>query len=109
MKSLILFIFSINFATAALADSVWLRCSGTERVHSRTQDLFFYNGETITMLSGGTEDMYVPFHALSGTDKVYQNTKYRIVISSKKTITIENKRIASKETFQNIRCVETGE
>ncbi len=109
MKSLTIFFFSMFFATSALAESSWLRCSGTEQVHGRTQDIFFSNGETITMIGGGTENMYVPFQGLSGKNKVYQNAKYRIVISPKNMVTIENKRIASKEIFQNVRCVGTGE
>jgi hypothetical protein len=73
-----------------------------------TKDLFFYDGETIIMIGGGTENMYVPMVKVAGKNKTFENKQYSIFISEKSVVTVDVKGISHK-VYDNVRCDSTGE
>jgi hypothetical protein len=111
MKALtLLFILSLSTLTTAFAqnENETLRCSGTNQESRVIKDLFFYDGETIVMIGGGTENMYVPMVKVSGKNKTFENKQYSIFISEKSVVTVDVKGI-SHEVYNNVRCDSTGE
>lgn len=85
MKKLALLLLLSLSTLTAYAQSAPLKCSGLDQLTGRACDLFYYDGETIVMIGGGTE-----------------NKKYLIMISSN-TVTIETKAI-STGTYKNVKC-----
>lgn len=107
MKHTMLTILLVLTATSAFARNATLRCAGREEGTNQRQDLFFYDGEVVTMIGGGTENMYVPFKEQAGSGKVFENKAILITIA-KNNVTIEKKRISTR-SYVEVSCVSTGE
>ncbi len=108
MKKMALLLLLSMFTLTAFAQNQTLRCSGIDQETRETRDLFFYDGETIMMIGGGTENMYVPLVKTSGKNKTFENRQYLITISSKSIVTIDKKGI-SRHAYGDVRCESTGE
>jgi hypothetical protein len=107
-KIAMLTLLIMSTLTTAYAQNPAYRCSGTNQESRVTKDLFLYDGKTITMIGGGTENMYVPFVKIEGKNKVFENKQYLINISTSSTVTIDVKGISHK-IYGNLRCDSTGE
>jgi hypothetical protein len=109
MKTLtVLLLLTVSTLTTAFAQNQTLRCSGTNQESRVTKDLFFYDGQTIIMIGGGTENMYVPLVKTVGKNKTFENRQYLINISATSIVTIDMKGISHK-VYDNVRCDSTGE
>ena len=107
MKKLTLAILLSLISLNVYAENATLRCHGTEQGTNGQEDLFFYDGNAISMIGGGTEDMYVPFKGHAGNGKIFENRRYLITVSYDNVV-VETKGVAS-HVYGNVRCGSTGE
>lgn len=107
-KSIVAVLVSFFSISAFSANNlITRRCSGIDDRGVRS-DLFFYDGEVVTLIGGGTENMFAPLQSSHGSIKVFANQLKKITIDeSKNSVLVETK--FSSRVYSEVTCVSIGE